>query len=192
MTSPPIAPHILIPALWVAWCLCWLAAAPFAKATRWRETIGARLIDRVPLALCAILFAAPRLLPRALSARFAPEGAALPLLGTALVAAGLGFAVWARWHIGRNWSGYVGLKEGHTLVCSGPYRLVRHPIYTGLLLALFGTALAIGQWRGLLAVLCALLTILRRIGVEERRMRQTFAEYEEYRRTTPALIPRPF
>lgn len=192
MTILPLAPHILIPALWITWTACWYAAALFAKAARWQEGFGARLVDRVPLALCIILFAAPRLLPRALSVRFAPEGAALPLAGTALVAAGLGFALWARWHIGRNWSGTITLKQGHTLVRSGPYRWVRHPIYTGLILALLGTALAIGQWRGVLAVLCALLTILRRVGVEERLMRRTFPEYDEYRRTTPALIPHPF
>lgn len=192
MASLRIVPHILIPALWIAWIACWYAAAPFAKAARWRETIGARLLDRVPFALCAFLFAAPRLLPRALSVRFVPPGAALPPLGTVMVAIGLGFAVWARWHIGRNWSGYISVKERHALVCSGPYRLVRHPIYAGLLLALLGTALAIGEWRGLLAVVFALLAFMRRIGVEERRMRQTFPEYEEYRRTIPALIPRLF
>lgn len=192
MTSLHIVLPILIPVLWLAWIVCWYAAAPFAKATRWREGFSARLLDRVPLVLCVILFAVPPLLPRALLARFASEGAALPLLGTALVAAGLGFAVWARWHIGRNWSGTISLKQGHTLVCSGPYRLVRHPIYTGLILALVGTSLTIGEWRGLLGVACALLTILRRIGVEERLMRQTFPEYDEYRRTTPALIPHPF
>jgi protein-S-isoprenylcysteine O-methyltransferase Ste14 len=187
-----IALHILIPALWIAWCACWIAAAPFAKATRWREAPGLRLLDRVSLLLCAILFAAPRLLPGLLSARFVARGAALPLLGSVMVAAGLGFAAWARWHIGRNWSGTVSLKQGHTLVCSGPYHLVRHPIYTGMLLALIGTALAIGEWRGPLAVVFALLAFVRRIRVEEQRMRQTFPEYEQYRRTTPALIPRLF
>ncbi|HJU18209.1 MAG TPA: isoprenylcysteine carboxylmethyltransferase family protein [Stellaceae bacterium] len=184
-----MALHFAIPALWIAWCVYWLAAAPFAKATRWRESFASRLVDRVPLVLCALLFAAPHLWPRPLLARFVAPGAASPLSGAVLVAIGLGFAAWARRHIGRNWSGYVSLKEGHTLIRSGPYRLVRHPIYAGLLLALIGTALAIGEWRGLLAVLFAVLAFLRRIGVEEQRMRETFPEYEDYRRRTPALIP---
>jgi protein-S-isoprenylcysteine O-methyltransferase Ste14 len=192
VTRFDIALRIVIPALWIAWGACWIAAAPFAKPARWREAPGSRLLDRVPLLLCAILLAAPHLLPGLLSARFVARSAAASLSGSVMVAAGLGFAAWARWHIGRNWSGTVSLKQGHTLVCSGPYRLVRHPIYAGLLLALCGTALAIGEWRGILAVALALLAILRRIGVEERRMRQTFPAYEAYRRATPVLIPRLF
>ena len=192
MTGSDIALHILIPVLWIAWFAYWLAAAPFAKPTRWRETIGSRLLDRALVLACVLLFVAPHLSPRLLSARFVPAGEALPLLGAVMVAAGLGFAAWARRHIGRNWSGRVEVKEDHALVRAGPYRLVRHPIYAGLLLALFGTALAIGEWLGLLAVVFALLAMLRRIGAEEQRMRQTFPEYEEYRRATPALIPRLF
>ena len=71
-----------------------------------------------------------------LSARFVPAGNLLPVLGAIMIAAGLGFAVWARAHLGRNWSGIVTVKEGHALVRTGPYRAVRHPIYTGLLLEL--------------------------------------------------------
>lgn len=97
--------------------------------------------------------------------------------------------MWARWHLGRNWSGIVSLKEGHALVQTGPYRSVRHPIYSGLLLALVGTAMAIGQWRGVLAVACALIALLWKIHVEEEHMRQTFSEYEAYRERTAALIP---
>jgi protein-S-isoprenylcysteine O-methyltransferase Ste14 len=128
--------------------------------------------------------------PAPLLSRFRPPGVAAPFLATALVAAGLGFAVWARFHIGRNWSGRVVVKRDHVLVRSGPYAIVRHPIYAGLLAALAGTALAIGEWRGLLAAALALCGFLRRIGVEERRMSATFADYEAYRRITPALIPR--
>ena len=77
-------------------------------------------------------------------------------LGLIMVAAGIAFAVWARHYLGRNWSGTVTVKQDHELIRSGPYRLVRHPIYTGLLLAILGTAVAFGEWRGLLAF--ALLT----------------------------------
>ncbi len=73
-------------------------------------------------------------------------------IGTALVAAGLGFAVAARAYLGRNWSGTVTLKQGHELIRTGPYRLVRHPIYTGMLLAFVGTAMARGRVRGLVAL----------------------------------------
>jgi protein-S-isoprenylcysteine O-methyltransferase Ste14 len=110
-------------------------------------------------------------------------------VGTLLVAAGLGLTAWARWCLGRNWSGIITLKQDHALVRTGPYRVIRHPIYTGLLLALIGTASAIGKWRGVLAVACALIGFLWKIRVEEERMRQTFPEYEQYRKRTAALIP---
>ena len=72
---------------------------------------------------------------------------------------------------------------------TGPYRIVRHPIYTGLLLAVIGTAAAIGEWRGVLAVICVLVGFLRKIQVEERRMSENFPEHAQYRRDTAILIP---
>jgi protein-S-isoprenylcysteine O-methyltransferase Ste14 len=83
----------------------------------------------------------------------------------------------------------VVVKEGHALVTSGPYRYVRHPIYTGILLAFLGTALAIGEWRALLAVPFAVLSFIIKSRMEEGRMRETFPQYEAYQRGTAALIP---
>ncbi|HEY3911043.1 MAG TPA: isoprenylcysteine carboxylmethyltransferase family protein [Stellaceae bacterium] len=180
---------IMIPVLWVAWLAYWLIAARNVKPTRWREPIGSLALHLVPGILCIALLTAPRVFPPGLRTRFVPAGHLLPLVGTLCVAAGLGLAVWAGLHLGRNWSGIVTLKKDHALVCTGPYRTIRHPIYSGLLLALVGTALAIGEWRGVLAVLCALIAFLWRIRVEEARMRRTFAEYEAYRRRSAALIP---
>lgn len=178
-----------IPALWAIWGVFWMAAAVNTKPTRWQEPILSRALHIIPLLLCAALFARPRWLPPFLAAHVLPSGNLLPALGAVLAAAGLALAAWARAHLGRNWSGTVTVKQDHALVRSGPYRVVRHPIYTGLLLALIGTALAIGAWRGLLGVVCALLGFLWKIHVEESRMRQTFPEYENYRRRTSALIP---
>ncbi|MGH7094060.1 MAG: methyltransferase family protein, partial [Stellaceae bacterium] len=95
----------------------------------------------------------------------------------------------ARVYLGRNWSGKVVVKEDHSLVRDGPYRWVRHPIYTGMLLALLGTALAIGEWRGFLALACALVGVLFRVHAEEARMAETFSEYAQYRLRTSALVP---
>ena len=178
--------QVVIPALWLAWLLYWIAAAADVKPTLWRETMASRLLHRVPLMLAAILLAP---LKPIMTARCLPEGAFFPFLGALMVAVGLGFAIWARRHLGGNWSGLVTLKEGHSLIQTGPYKYVRHPIYTGMLLAFVGSAVAIGEWRGILSVALALLAFVLKIRVEEVGMRKTFAEYERYQRTTAALIP---
>jgi protein-S-isoprenylcysteine O-methyltransferase Ste14 len=108
-----------------------------------------------------------------------------------LVVAGLGFTVWARLVLGRNWSGVVTLKDNHTLIRSGPYGLVRHPIYTGLLLALIGSAMTRGEWRGFLGLALVAAAFLRKIAIEERWLAEQFpADYARYRQEVPALIPR--
>ncbi|MBV9686744.1 MAG: isoprenylcysteine carboxylmethyltransferase family protein [Alphaproteobacteria bacterium] len=175
--------------MWLVWAVIWAVAARRTKRTRWRESIGSRLLHVVPLLACAVLLAAPRWLPPILSARVVPAGRLLPVLGALMIAAGLGFAAWARAHLGRNWSGIVTVKEDHALVRTGPYQAVRHPIYTGMLFALIGTAMAIGEWRGVLAVVFALIGFLWKIHVEEKCMRENFLEYNQYRRQTAALIP---
>src|SRR5262249_9463989 len=142
--------RIAIPTLWAAWILYWIVAARGAKPTRWQEGFAASALHGIPFLLCILLLATPRWQPVLLTERIGARGALLPLLGPALVVAGLGLAAWARAHLGANWSSQVVVKEDHALVRDGPYRLVRHPIYTGLLIAVLGTALAIGEWRGVL------------------------------------------
>jgi protein-S-isoprenylcysteine O-methyltransferase Ste14 len=111
-------------------------------------------------------------------------------VGAVLTFVGLLFTVWARVHLGRNWSGIITIKEGHELVASGPYSVVRHPIYTGLLLAAFGQAVAEGQWFRLVAVAVILWAFWRKLRIEERWMRQQFGSaYETYSQHVSALIP---
>ncbi len=146
--------RLLIPSLWVIWMLIWIVMASRVKAVAWRESTLSRLVSVVPLILAAWLLAA-RSLPGWLGRRWAEPSWFLFGLGASLVLAGLLLAVWARVRLAGNWSGSVTLKEEHEIVRSGPYRWIRHPIYTGLLFALLGSALALGEWRGLVAVVLA-------------------------------------
>jgi protein-S-isoprenylcysteine O-methyltransferase Ste14 len=187
--TPELAIGILVPSLWLAWLVYWWLSARNVKPTRSRESVAAELRHRGPLVLAALFLAAPRLVPRLLTRRFLPVGWFFPVLGTLLLAAGLGFTVWARRHLGRNWSASVVVKEDHALVRTGPYRHVRHPIYSGMLLAFLGTVVTIGEWRGLVALLLAGVAFAVKSRAEERRMREAFPEYAEYERETAAIVP---
>ena len=189
MTALAEASRHLIPAFWLIWLVGWLVAARNVKRTQWREPLHLAVYNRLPVLLGVALLLAPGRLPLVVNERFVWAGPAPAALGVVLVGAGLLFAGWARWHLGRNWSGEVTVKEGHMLVTSGPYRWVRHPIYTGLLLALIGNALAIGSARGFVGAALILAGFMIKLSVEEARMRETFADYEAYARRTARLIP---
>jgi protein-S-isoprenylcysteine O-methyltransferase Ste14 len=179
----------LIPVFWAIWAVGWLISAIGIKRAQWRESRATAIWNRAPVVLGMIMLLRPQWLPAALTYRFVPPEPELPALGTILVFLGLLFALWARAHLGRNWSGAVTVKKGHTLITSGPYRWVRHPIYSGVLLALFGTALAIGEARGFIATALILIGFVIKLMVEEARMRETFADYADYCRHTARLIP---
>lgn len=176
--------------VWMAWIVYWWISARNVKLTIRHESVGSRLAHIIPLVVAGWLIAAPKLPGDALSSRLLPATLIVYLIGTAITAAGLGFSVWARVHLGRNWSGTVTLKEGHELVRSGPYRFVRHPIYTGLLVAFAGSAFARGEWRGVLAFAIAFAALWRKLRLEERWLEETFGEaYARYRTEVAALIP---
>jgi protein-S-isoprenylcysteine O-methyltransferase Ste14 len=177
-------------ALWLAWFAYWMVAARNVKATRRRESIATFLLNRVFVIIGALLLILPHPPLRWLGERFIAPGLVGYGLGLAVIAAGLGFAVWARVYLGRNWSGTVTIKQDHELVRNGPYAIVRHPIYSGILLALLGTAIAVGEWRGLLAFAAIAAGFLIKMRAEERFMSEVFGEqYARYRREVPALIP---
>jgi protein-S-isoprenylcysteine O-methyltransferase Ste14 len=180
----------LIPLMWLTWLLYWRAAASGVKKTQRRESLASRLSYTVPLLLGVLLIAWPHAPIPWLSATIVPRSRFIYWSAVALVAAGLGFSVWARLHLGSNWSGAVTLKEQHELIRSGPYRWVRHPIYTGLLLGLLGSAIARDEWRGLLGFAIATVGIVRKLRIEEHWMRELFGdEYVRYSSEVAALLP---
>ena len=182
-----------ITGLWVAWLLYWIAAAPGAKPIRRREELAARLSHLVPLALGLALLLPRHVAVAWLTMRILPSSAAGFWIGFVLVALGLAFAVAARAVLGSNWSGVVTVKQDHELIRSGPYRWVRHPIYTGLLVALLGSVIALGEVRGVIALALFTLAFLRRVTIEERLLADEFgAAYSAYCREVPRLVPSPW
>jgi protein-S-isoprenylcysteine O-methyltransferase Ste14 len=177
--------------LWIVFLVVWMIWAIRTKPVQTREGVSSRLSYTVlTIAAFYAMFngAAPR---DWLRLRIFPADLWVELLGIALTAAGIGFAIWARVNLGGNWSSSVTVKVGHQLVCSGPYRWVRHPIYSGMTLAMLGTAIVRGHVRGLVAVVLLYIGFKIKSRIEERAMISTFgAQYDEYSRTTGAIIPK--
>jgi protein-S-isoprenylcysteine O-methyltransferase Ste14 len=182
--------HQAFNVVWVAWAIYWCVAAIGAKRTRFRESVASRLLHIVPLLLGIALLVSPRIAGRLLTQRFLPVSATWFFVGLALAILGLGFSVYARVWLGGNWSGTVTLKDDHELIRGGPYTHVRHPIYTGILLAILGSAIATGEWRGLFALALITAAFLCKITVEERVLTEQFGDaYRRFQAEVPALIP---
>ena len=168
----------------------WLTSPRCIKTAVRRESIVSRLAHVIPLIVAAVLIGWRDLPWRALNLRLWPHSLLAYRIGLALLIAGLAFAVWARVHLGRNWSGSVTVKEGHEFIHSGPYACVRHPIYTGLITAVSGTAIISGTVRAALGLVIVTLSLLRKLRTEEAFMRDTFpGGYQRYSADVPALIP---
>jgi protein-S-isoprenylcysteine O-methyltransferase Ste14 len=175
---------------WLIWALYWVLAALRTKRTRRREPFLARLTHVLPLLVGGLLVGGQELPWGPLAARLWPPSPVAYGVGLALLLAGLALAVWARVYLGGNWSGSVTVKEAHELIRSGPYALVRHPIYTGLIAAVLGTALASGTVHAALGLAIIAASLMRKLRAEEGFMRETFpGEYARYSAEVPALVP---
>jgi protein-S-isoprenylcysteine O-methyltransferase Ste14 len=178
--------------LWTAWLAIWLIWAFQSKQTRQRESLGSRLSYTFFVWGAMVLMFFPRRLDPWWHADLLPYSAWMGWLGVAITAIGFCFTFWARFTLGSNWSGSVTIKMDHKLIRSGPYRWVRHPIYTGMIVALAGTALACDQRRAIASVLLLWISFTIKRLKEEQFMRQIFgSQYIEYSRTTGAIFPNP-
>jgi len=174
-------------ALWVLFSIYWSIAAKDSAPTRSSESTGSRQLHLilVNIALLVLVFPVP-----GLTRRFLPASEFFVVAGLIVQAAFIYLAVWARHNLGSNWSGEVRIAREHQLVRSGPYRFIRHPIYTGVLGMYCGTALVSGQIHALVALAMVALAYWRKIRMEEKALSETFgAEFESYRRNTWALVP---
>jgi protein-S-isoprenylcysteine O-methyltransferase Ste14 len=172
--------------LWLAWGLIWIVAAKKTEKTELSESLTSRLSHLIPLGVTFWLVfssASP------ISWRYD----CLPIrwTGTAVTFLGLSFAVWARYHLGRYWSGVITLKEGHKIIRTGPYAFARHPIYTGFLAGILGAAIAGGRPQGFAGFSLVLFAYLRKVKREEAFLAEQFGpEYQDYRQTVGAFLPR--
>ena len=178
--------NIIITLLWIVFVVYWFVSAigvkENVKSGSWAHFAGFRILAAVIVVI---------LLQQGSSWKFVAYqfDFGVRLTGAILCVLGIGIAIWARVYLGRNWSGTPSMKKDHELVTSGPYHSVRHPIYTGMILALFGSALAAGViW--FIMFLCFAAMFLYRIPIEERYMMQLFPDqYPAYKKRTKALVP---
>jgi protein-S-isoprenylcysteine O-methyltransferase Ste14 len=177
--------------LWSTLLLVWLAAWLFTKRTQERAPFGARMSYAIPVVLGSWLLFSDNLPFIWLQSRIIPKNIYTEAAAITLTALGIAFAIWARFYLGQNWSSAPTVKVGHELIRTGPYAWVRHPIYTGLILAMIGTAIARREPRGFFSVVLLWLGFWIKSRMEEKFMRKTFGpEYEDYSQSTGALIPR--
>lgn len=174
-----------------AFFLFWIFAARKSKRTERRESLESRLSYTLLTAATFFLLFSQYGNSGILAMQWLPATPLVEFAGIATVAVGLGFAVWARLHLGQNWSATVTVKERHQLIRTGPYKLVRHPIYSGMIAAMAGAAVVNRELRGVVSVVLLFLGFFIKSRIEDRFMEDTFgAEYEAYRKITGALVPR--
>jgi protein-S-isoprenylcysteine O-methyltransferase Ste14 len=187
-----MTPLYAIYALWGAWLASWMVARFWTNRTEKRGSIGAEVIFRVLfIAGGILLIAIPPIHHRYAHTQLSYVADALNWILVAVTAAGLLFAWWARIHLGRLWSDLVTLKAGHHVVDTGPYRLVRHPIYLGLIVAALATAIEKGAPIALLGAAILSLAFYTKARREERFLRAELGEdaYGAYARKTAMMVP---
>lgn len=179
-------------ACWLAVIAYWIWSARRVKAPKRTESLAKRfLVHWLPLIVAiALLGPGDRYGDSWLHRQVLPHTTVVHSIGLLLCIAGAALAIWSRAILGANWSAQVQIKQGHELIQRGPYALVRHPIYTGLILLFAGTAVTIGEWRGMVAVVIVIVSFWRKYLLEEKLLAQEFGQaYLDYRKRTYPLFP---
>lgn len=182
---------IFVTGCWVVFLAVWVVGALYnarrAPAVRKRGRLSQRWCIGPVIVVLALV---DSLLPRGTWEPLTVHAEWLRVVGAAVMVVAMAFTFWARWRLGLMWTSAPAAKEGHQLRTDGPYAIVRHPIYTGLLGMLVGTTLLneLGGW--VVALVVAAVLVRWKLGVEERLMTEAFpGEYEDYKRRVPRLIP---
>jgi protein-S-isoprenylcysteine O-methyltransferase Ste14 len=178
------------PAVWILFFIYWQIKAANAKTTQRLEPAASRILRVFVFVIAIALLSITRIPLPWLYLQLWPTGLWSFWLGAAITIAGLLFAIWARVHLGRNWSRSVTIKQDHELITTGPYGVVRHPIYTGILTGFLGMAIAMSQVRGFIVFVLIFLVLWIKLSIEEQWMRSQFGEtYATYAHKTAALVP---
>jgi protein-S-isoprenylcysteine O-methyltransferase Ste14 len=180
--------HSIIRGLWILFIVVWVIGAFTVKRAARKQFSTARLLFFASVILVVWFFSSH---PRPwLMTRLVPDAPWAVWTGLILTAAGIGFAIVARFFLGRNWDGRVVIKKDHTLITSGPYEYVRHPIYSGILLAILGSVIANGRAVYFAFFAWVVIGLWIKSRLEERLMVEQFgAQYVAYRERVKALIP---
>jgi len=175
-------------ALWMLFGIYWAIEGLNAAPTQSSESSISTYFHQFLLLVALLLAVAP--VPW-LTIPFLPIGSrAVAAIGLIVQAAFLILAVWARRHLGRNWSAEVRIAVDHQLVRTGPYRFLRHPIYTAMLGMVLGTAIISGECHALVGLAILFIAYVRKTRLEEKILRQTFGpDYDLYQQDTWALVP---
>jgi protein-S-isoprenylcysteine O-methyltransferase Ste14 len=178
------------PVVWIAFLVYWRIKAAGTKTTQRSEPAASGILRALAFLVVIVLLSTTRIPLPWLYRQLWPSGIWPFWIGAAVTVAGLLFAVWARQHLGTNWSHAVTVKQGHELITTGPYALVRHPIYTGILTGFLGTAIALSQVRGVIGFVLIFAVLWAKLRMEEEWMRSQFGEtYATYAHQTAALLP---
>jgi len=181
----------ILKGMWGAFGVYWLIAARETKKIEVSEAVWLRVLRLGILFITFVLLLSPWLRMGWLGRRFAPESVIGRGVGLTLTAAGLFLCIWARRTLGGYWSDKVALKVDHQLIRHGPYSHLRHPIYSGVLLAVAGTALAIAEWRGVVALFLLGANYFVKAKREDRILESRFGDnFTEYKRQAGFLVPR--
>jgi len=180
-------PALVCFAEWACFIFYWEAAAKNSSPARVSESRSSRRVHELLLNAAFLLMILP--VP-GLRQRFLPDTAFVVWTGVSVQTAAFVLGIWARRVLGRHWSGEITIKVDHQLIRSGPYRFVRHPIYTAWLGMFAATALVSGQIHAVLGFAMAAFAYWRKIRLEEANLKNAFGpEYDSYRSETWALVP---
>ncbi len=181
--------NLIVLGCWFVFIVYWIVSSLKTKRIAERQSPAANLAHRLPVALSYWLMAYQRF-PDPLNRPLLPRTELTMALGAAVCVAGLYITLWARRTLAGNWSSDVTFKENHELIRQGPYRFVRHPIYTGLLVMALGTAIEATRLHCWIGVLIMGLGFWIKLSQEERLLLRHFPEqYPQYRREVKALVP---